>query len=214
MTQAEEIHALKAQIAELTRRFDAKNAPPAPVKIAQPKPVEDEGTRVSYPAPLSTFIMPSSAELKQLLAIVLAKFPQLAPDMSDRWADNNEAKFLKQFGAAFYAIGLMHRTEKPDKKRYVSFFVDHAEDLLRAHGASADIGPAFLPACLAHGDVPISDWRIDGVVLEIGLNIYRIGRPATDAWKRVLATGCTIPLIAPPSSRNYPRPDVRIGSVA
>jgi hypothetical protein len=210
MTNAEEIATLKAQIAELERRFDAQVAPPAPVKMLQPKPVEDEGTRVSYPAPLSTFVMPSSTELTQLLAIVLRKFPRLAPDMTDRWADNNEVKFSRQFAAAFRAVGMMHRSEKPDKKRYPSYFVDHGEDLLRSLGPHAEIGPAFTVACLAHGDVPISDWRLDAVVLEFGLNIYNIGRPATDAWRKVLATGCTIPLIAPPSSRNYPTPGVRI----
>jgi hypothetical protein len=214
MTNADEIALLKSQIAELKSRFDAKDAPPAPVKIAQPKPVEDEGTRVSYPAPLSTFVMPSSTELKQLLAIVLAKFPRLAPDMTDRWANNNEANFAKQFAAAFRAVGMMSRTEKPDKKHFPSYFISHAEDSLRALGAYAEIGPAFLPACLAWGDVPVSDWRIDGVVLELGLNIFRIGRPATDAWRKVLATGRTIELIAPPSSRNYPTSGVRIGSVA
>ena len=213
MTQAEEIHALKEQIAELTRRFDAKDAPPAPVKSA-PKPVEEEGTRVSYPQPVSTFVMPSQDELKQLLAIVLAKFPRLAPDMSDRWANNNEVKFAKQFAAAFRAVGMMHRSEKPDKKRYVQYFIDHGDNLLRALGPHAEIGPAFLPACLAHGDVPISDWRIDGQVLEFGLNIYRIGRPATDAWRKVLATGNTIALIAPPLSRNYATPIFRVDNVA
>jgi hypothetical protein len=213
MTQAEQIVALQAQITELKARFDAKDAPPAPVKIAV-KPLEDEGTRVSYPTPVSTFVMPSSSELKQLCDIVLRKFPRLAPDMSDRWADNNEVKFAKQFAAAFRAVGMMHRADKPDKKHYVSYFIDHGDDLLRALGPSAEIGPAFLPACLAHGDVPISDWRLDGVVLEIGLNIFRIGRPATDAWRRVLSTGNTIALIAPPSSRNYPTPNVRIGNVA
>jgi hypothetical protein len=130
--------------------------------------------------------------------------------MTDRWANNNEANFAKQFAAAFRAVGLMHRMPAPDKKHYPSYFISHAEDSLRALGASADIGPGFLPACLAHGDVPISDWRIDGVVVELGLNIFRIGRPATDAWKRVLSTGNTIALIAPPSSRNYPTPGVRV----
>jgi hypothetical protein len=62
--------------------------------------------------------------------------------------------------------------------------------------------------------VPISDWRIDGVVLEFGLNIYRIGRPATDAWRKVLSTGRTIELTAPPSSRNYATPVFRVDSVA
>ena len=214
MTNAEEIAALKSQIAELERRFDAKDAPPAPVKIAQPKPVEEEGTTVFYPPPVSTFVMPSSDELKRLREIVLRKFPKLAPDTTDRWSQNNEADFARQFDAAFRAVGMMSRTEKPDKKHFPSYFISHAEDSLRALGAYADIGPAFLPACLAWGDVPISDWRIDGVVLELGLNIFRIGRPPTDAWRRVLATGNTIAVIAPPSSRNYPTPGVRIGNVA
>jgi hypothetical protein len=213
MTNAEEIAALKAQIAELTRRFDAKDAPPAPAKIAV-KPIEEDGARISYPAPLSTFAMPSSAELDQLREIVLRKFPQLAPDTRGKWAQEDAAKFPKQFAAAFRAVGMMHRSEKPDKKRYPSYFIQHGEDSLRAFGASAEIGPAFLPACLAHGDVPISDWRIDGVVLELGLNIYRIGRPATDAWKRVLATGRTIELIAPLASRNYATPVFRVDNVA
>jgi hypothetical protein len=208
--QSAKTAALESELAALKAQ---QNTPPAPAKIA-PKPVEPEGTTVFYPPPRSDFVMPSSDELKRLREIVLRKFPKLAPDITDRWADNNEAKFARQFDAAFKALGAMHRADKPDKKRYVSFFVDHAEDSLKALGAYADIGPAFLPACLAHGDIPISDWRIDGVVLELGLNIYRIGRPATDAWRRVLATGNMTPLIAPPSTRNYPTLGVRIGSVA
>ena len=199
-----------AQLESDLAALKAQVAPPA--KIAPAMPIEDEGTRVFHIAPVSNFIMPSASELKRLREIVLAKFPRLAPDMSDRWADNNEVKFAKQFEAAFRAIAMMHRTEKPDKKRFPSYFIDHGDDLLRALGPHAEIGPAFTVGCLAHGDVPISDWRIDGVVLEFGLNIYRIGRPATDAWKRVLATGNTIALIAPPSSRNYPS-NVRIGNV-
>ncbi len=218
------LEALEAALAEQqakTANFEAEIAtlkaqvaPPAPVKIAQPKPIEDEGTRVSYPAPMSTFVMPSPDELKRLLAIVLAKFPRLAPDMTDRWADNNEIKFAGQFAAAFRAVGMMHRADKPDKKHYPSYFIDHGDDLLRALGPHAEIGPAFLPAVLAWGDVPVSDWRIDGVTLEIGLNIFRIGRPATDAWRRVLSTGSAIALIAPPSSRSYPMLQFRVDNVA
>jgi hypothetical protein len=215
MTNAEEIALLKSQIAELKSRFDAKDAPP--VKIAT-KPVEPEGTQIFYPAPVSSFTMPSPAELSQLRDIVFAKYPRLnvTEGMVFR-GDNeaNEAEYFKQFCASFRALGAMHRTERPDKKHYISFWMDLASDWLKTVRDSTSIsGLPFIAAVLAHGDICYSGLFVDGATFEVGLNAYRMGKPPGDAWKKVLATGRIVPMIAPLASKNYAIPTFRVVDVA
>jgi hypothetical protein len=218
MTQAEEIAELKSQIAELKSRFDAKDAPPAPVKMVQSKPVELEGTTVSYPQPRSAFIMPDETSLHSLLRVVFANVPKL--NQTDGLvfrgdAKQNEAEYFKQFCASFRALGALHRTEKPDRKRYVSYWIDVCEDLLKSMGNSTTLsGLPFLAAALSHGDIAYAGLFTEGCVPELGLNAYRMGKPPGDAWKQVLSTGRIIPMILPPSSRNYPTPPFRIVDVA
>jgi hypothetical protein len=217
MTQAEQIVALQAQITELKARFDAKDAPPAPVKIAV-KPLEDEGTRVSYPTPRSAFIMPSGSELKQLCDVVFAKVPKLnqADGLVFRGTtEENNAEYFRQFCASFRALGALHRSEKPDRKRYLSYWIDACEDLLKSMGNSTTLsGLPFLAAALSHGDIAYAGLFTEGCVPELGLNAYRMGKPPGDAWKRVLSTGHVLPMILPPASRNYAPPPFQIVGVA
>lgn len=136
-----------------------------------PPPVE--GTTVTVLAPVSHFTMPSPAELLKLADIVRAHYPNFV------FTDS-------AFASAFRALGYLRRTDAPDRKHYASHWCEECEIILRSWSDGADIGAAFLPAVLAHFDIPFSDWTADGVCLEVGLDSYT-GRPATDAWKRVLS---------------------------
>jgi hypothetical protein len=217
MTNAEQIAVLQAQVAELKSRLDAKDAPPAPAKIVT-KPRDEEGTTVSFPVPHSAFIMPSQDELRRLRDIVFANYPKLnvTEGLVFR-GDNeqNEAEYFRQFCASFRALGAMHRTEAPDRKRYISFWIDHCEGWLKTMGNSTTItGLPFLAAALSHGDIVYAGLFTDGCVPELGLNAYRIGRPPSDAYRSVLSTGRVLAMIAPPSSRNYATPPFRVVGVA
>jgi hypothetical protein len=213
-TTLDRIAQLEADLAALK----AQVAPAAPVKAAQPKPIIEEGTRVINIAPRSEFIMPSTDELHRLRAIVAAKFPKL--NVTDGLifrgdAEQNEQEYFKQFCASFRALGALHRTERPDRKRYVSYWIDTCEDLLKAVGNSTSIsGLPFIAAALSHGDVCYSGLFVEGSVLELGLNSFGIGKPPRDAWKRVLSTGHVLPMILPPASRNYAPPPFQIVGVA
>jgi hypothetical protein len=217
MSQADEITALRAQVTELTRRLDAKDTPPAPVKSAA-KPVEPEGAQIFYMVQRSNFVMPSTDELRRLCDIVFAKFPKL--NVTDGLvfrgdSEQNEAEYFRQFCASFKALGAMHRTENPDKKHYISFWMDLASDWLKTVRDSTSIsGLPFIAAVLAHGDICYSGLFVDGATFEVGLNAYAMGKPPRDAWRGVLATGQILPMRVPPSSRNYATPNVRIVDVA
>jgi hypothetical protein len=162
--------------------------------------------------------MPSTDELHRLRDIVAAKLPRL--NVTDGLvfrgdAQQNEAEYFKQFCASFRALGALHRTEKPDRKRYLSHWIEACEDLLKAVGNSTSIsGLPFLAAALSHGDIPYAGLFTDGAVPELALHAYGIGRPPRDAWKKVLSTGSILPMIAPPSSKNYAAPVFRVDHVA
>jgi hypothetical protein len=214
MSQADEITALRAQVTELTRRLDAKDAPPPPAKMVQPKPVKVEGAQIFYPAPVSNFVMPSTDELHRLRDIVAAKIPRLnvTEGLVFRGdVEQNETEYFRQFCASFRALGALHRSEKPDRKRYLSYWIDACEDLLKSMGNSTTLsGLPFLAAALSHGDIAYAGLFAEGCVPELGLNAYRIGKPPRDAWKQVLSTGRILAMVLPPASRNYAIPIFRV----
>jgi hypothetical protein len=209
VTNAEEIHALKEQIAELNRRFDAQVAPPAPVKAAPKPPVEEEGTRISYPAPRSLFEMPDDAQLERLAQIVFTKFPTLRPTFSGRWAQEDQLEFDRGFRSAFFALGHIERRVDVDHKRALSFWVQLCEDTCRALGRYASIpGSALVVAAVASGNIKyiLAD-RMNGIVPELGLCFgSNMGKLPGNEWRTVLATGRIIPPVTPPRSQNYPQP--------
>jgi hypothetical protein len=110
--------------------------------------------------------MPTIDELHRLMDVVLAKFRTLAPDTSGRTgAEEREEAYFKSFCAAFRALGYMRRTEEPDHKHYPQHWTDVAQILLRSLGDYTELSrAAFTCAALAHGDIPWTDWRIDGSV--------------------------------------------------
>jgi hypothetical protein len=205
-TELEQLKTEHAALGERIRRLEGK-APP------KPAPVDPEGATLRYPVPPSKFVMPNDDELGRLRAIVCAKVPRLAVADGLIWRgdkEDNDAEHFKQFTAAFQALGAMHRTEMPDRKHYLHHWTDHCETWLKGSGESTDLSFApFVCACLAHGDVAYSGLFVDGEVLELGLNAYGIGRPAGDAWRRVLETGELL-LPSPPAMRLAPASPSRV----
>jgi hypothetical protein len=190
-----------------------------PIMVAskvEPKWEEPE-VRITYPAPITFFVMPSAAELKQLFEIACRRLDQLGlpRDFSGRRAEEKEEDFFRQFCAAFRALGFIGRGEALDHKHAVSYWISTAEQILRELGGASETltGLSFLTATLAHGDVLYNDVRDFPYVREFGLREYG-GRPATDKWRGVLARGSTMEPVAVKSQypSHYPmsQPSVRI----
>jgi hypothetical protein len=195
---------LEARVAALEGKSDPRPAP----KLMP----EDDGVRIAFPLPVTGFAMPSEAELRRLLSIVGARFPNLRPKFSGPRAEADEIEYFRQFGAAFRALGHMGRSDALDRKHAATFWADSAEDLLRAQGASetVSVGP-LTTALIAHGDILFSDVARFPYDLEFGLCIGDAGRPARDAWRRVLNTGQAPAPVAVASARMpAPQSSVRI----
>jgi len=127
-----------------------------------PRQTKDEGTKVSYPVE-NAVADPSAEERQQLLKIVLQHYPSLAP------SQNRQNEFENDFRRAFSALGRIGRGEEPDRRRYVSYFIDELRPLMGGYVC----GQAFLAAALAHGDVPfVTEVPNGGVLWELGLKIH------------------------------------------
>lgn len=198
-TDAEEITALKAQIADNTARLAALEAKQSR-KSATQSPVE-RGVTISELAPVVACALPNPDQLRELATIVLREFPKLAPahrhGARDWEIEDVERRWHRGFEASFLALGAMRRIDQPDYAHYASHHLDHAQNWLRSYGICTDIGDALFPAALAFGDITWVDPRVDGQVLALGLSPY-VGRPASaEAWRKVLATGELLPPSAP-----------------
>jgi hypothetical protein len=158
--------------------------------------------------------MPSDAELRTLLKIVLAKYPRLDP-ARDRGLDpdpdrvlEREARFTREFRRAFFALGFLGRLPGIETKntKALSWWSDYCGDVLRGQHQDDDVnGRTLALAVLAHGDIPhtIGDRFPFDVIL--GLTYPSAGVPAGDAWRRVLTTANLRPASALPP--NYDRED-------
>jgi hypothetical protein len=177
--------ALRAEVAALKNMQGRRTAIPVH------RPVERELT-VTTPAPVSTFKMPTLDQLAKLLDIVGRHFPSLlsvdGPAFEGTSTERHK-QYCEQFEGAFLAIGNMKRKDRPDTTVYLSYHIEVAESVLKSFGRPSMTirGNAFLAACLAHFDVPVSSIgrQHEGIVTEIGLHQY-VGRPAGDAWRRII----------------------------
>jgi hypothetical protein len=210
MTQADEISSLKAQVAELTRRLDAKDAPPAPAKSAM-KPIEDEGVHISTPKPWNDcFIAPLPDELIRLREAVLKRYPVLRPSNLDDEFESE--KFAREFANTFHALSLVRRAEAVDTKRALWFWVDHLNEVGKAAGLPSIDGSALYAAAIGHSDILYVDPNAAnmGVTRSLGLQFYGSGRRATDCWKRTLHGQILAPSIPPQTREFYPTPQPRV----
>jgi hypothetical protein len=180
-TTEQRIAQLEAEIAQLKAGHRDPRAAPVADQYEQ-------GVRITQLVEPSNFVRPTEKELRKLYDIVLAKYPQLVPRLSARWADDERREHFDGFVWSFERLGYVGRTSAPDTRRYVNHWVEEAKDWLRLHrpAHSGNIGAGFLIATIAHGDIcftPGDENR--GVVWTIGVTPFG-GAKATDAWLRVL----------------------------
>jgi hypothetical protein len=193
MNTEQRIAALEAELAELK----------APKQAAPSRPIDDRaGVRIVQLTEPSNFVRPTNKELRQLYDIVLGKYPQLAPRLSARWADDERQEHFDGFTWAFERLGFIGRAAAPDHKHYVNFWISEAQDWLRTHRPAhrGNIGAGYLVATLAHGDIcfTVGD-KQRGIVWAIGLTAHG-GAKASDAWRKVLNGELMPPVV---SERRY-----------
>jgi hypothetical protein len=118
------IQELERQVGELQReiatlRGDKPRVMPTPV------PRDDQrGVRILRLEEETSFVRPTNKELHSLLAVVLAKFPQLKPQHRDA------EEFFDGFEWAFERVGFLRRTDAPDVRHYVGFWASECRDWL------------------------------------------------------------------------------------
>ncbi len=194
ITKADETEArfarLEAENAALRAKVAALEAAAPKPKPVPPKPREEEGVRIiELPPDCGQFTKPSEAELRQLMRVVLAKYPTLAPDTRfARDIEERERDFFNQFRAAFIGLASITRTDAVDYKKFASFWIDEAEANARARGDSTTISlQPFIAAVVGHGDVAFTKFAESSDEKAFGLAIGGGGCLATDRWHEVLA---------------------------
>jgi hypothetical protein len=179
-----EIAVTQAEIAAITAELDGLKPRKAPAP-----PVDDQpGVRIMQIVEPSSFVRPTEKELRKLYDVVLARYPQLAPRLTARWADDERREHYDGYVWSFERCGYLGRLGAPDTRRYVNHWIAEAKDWLALHRPAhrGNIGAGFLHACLAHGDIPYTPGDENrGVVWAVGVTPYG-GAKATDAWRRVL----------------------------
>lgn len=184
---------LNARIAELERG----QAPKPP-----PKPVDEGGVRVMEML-TETSALPSPAEMKKLFVAVR----HLAPGkLDDRY---DEDKPFRGFCAAFRWVQNQTRTEQPNPKFALSYWLDACKSWLRQRDVIAnDVdGNSLVLAVYAAGDVCYVPHDLSrGQLWEFGLHEhYGRGRKASEsAWRNVMTSGAILPPSRPGRSREVP----------
>ncbi|MCJ2068307.1 hypothetical protein MKK75_05705 [Methylobacterium sp. J-030] len=179
--------ALEAQIARLTDRLAALETPPAAAvpTPAAPRPAAPEGMTVHTAIAGSGYVMPTEAQLRALHDMVVTTYPVLK-DTAGRLDGPDEP--FRRFAAAFRALGAIGRAPALNRDRAANWWVDHAQERLAGLGAVSDLNLAsFTAAVVAHGDIPFRALDRFPYELEFGLVAHGGGRPAGDAWRRLLA---------------------------
>lgn len=100
---------LRKRLAAIEERGSRKILPP---------PRVEEGARIIPQAPVSSFAMPSEAELTRLAEIVCGRYPALADTTGPAFEGTRQerrADWFTQFEASFFALGHMHRLAAPDR---------------------------------------------------------------------------------------------------
>jgi hypothetical protein len=201
------------RLAELERQAAAIQSEIAQLKAGrvspQPQPPKDDGVRIIAVNDERVDGLPNLREMQKLFAAVkhLAPWPLDAGDPD---------KPFRGFAASFRWLLNKGRSEQPNGKFALSFWIDNAKTWLRARNSVAsDIDATTLVlAAYAQGDVRyVPANPALGYVWELGLAEHG-GKPANaDAWRRVLREGAAS--ILPPSApsrRDAPLSQVRVVS--
>lgn len=188
-TEAMDLAKLKQELNVLTLRVRALELNTAKPPAALPRvPAEPQGVRISTPTARSTIDLPSEAEAEKIITVVGNRYPGLLPStLNSRWADQDRARFSQDFRRALEWVSTQGRADEVDRTRYMDFWTNQAEEFFRLRGQSGAIGGgALLAAVIGAGDVKFLPGDNQGNVWAIALKTFG-GRPATDAWRRVLS---------------------------
>ena len=171
-----EFEELKARVAALETKLAPKEAP-----AVAARPIENEGPRITTVIEVSRIKMPGQLERKRIREIVCDLYPKLRP------ADLDDSRFAWEFDTAFDRIACLGRTDETNRKYPLSWWIDEAMEWARLRNRTGDLrGAAFLVAVIGAGDVKFMQSDNNGNVWELGLSPYSGGRPATEAWRKVL----------------------------
>ena len=200
------------RLAELEAQHLALGAEIAKLKAerpAPPPPVRDELRIIALNDEITSG-MPDLRQMEKLYSIVrnLSPWPEM---LRDRYDDGRP---FRAFSSTFRWLMNVPRTDRPNGKVALSYWLDTARIWLRARNSvAADLNVnALVLAALACGDVCYcpGDSTL-GVVWELGLVEFG-GKPASpDAWRRILTQGAAA--VLPPSApaRRMPAPsNVRV----
>jgi hypothetical protein len=185
------------RIAALEAKIAAAQAELAEIKsgrVAPQQPPKDGGVRILQVLAERTDGLPSLKELEKLYSAV----KHLAP-----WPLNNkydEHKPFRGFCACFRWISNKGRTEFPNPKFALSFWLDQCKNWTKDRDSMTnDIsGNELVMAVFAAGDVKFCAANAQlGIVWELALSEYS-GRPASDAWRKILREGASA--VLPPSA--------------
>jgi hypothetical protein len=195
------------RLAELEAKAFALNAEIAKLKAgrpAQPPPPKDEGVRVLHLLDERTDL-PNLAELKKLHSAVR----NLVPETKSHDPDAG----FRGFCGAYRFVSNCGRIAVPNAKVSLTWWCDVMVDWLRQRSAmTLDItGASFIAAVLASGDILYVPHDSNlGHVWEFGIAPpgHGGGKPASDAWKRVLEGSVLAP--SRPSLRMAPPSPARV----
>jgi hypothetical protein len=164
----------------------------------------------------SNFVMPNDEQLRQLMRMVLTKYPVLDSSKSRDWTDRDGVERERSFKNAFWALAFFTRIESVEKKRVhaTSFWASEVDAFLHASDIwDFEISQGvFTLALIAHGDIahtPLDRWPLE---MSWGLQVGGGGHRATDIWKRVIKGEFRAPEVVQQTreSNSYPTPNVRI----
>ncbi len=138
--------------------------------------------------------MPTTGEMLQLRDIVLQAHPRFGPGdigISDR-------EWMTQFCGSFEALSAIPRQDFLETRYYMSFWIDHAEEILRRINMSMRLSNSpFICAALCWNDIPhdVGISQNPGQSINLGLAIGQGRQPNSDAWRELLVTRRLLPPI-------------------
>jgi hypothetical protein len=147
-----------------------------------PTPRAESSVKITYPT--QRFEVPTAEEFDRLSAIVLGRYPQLAP-RADREG------FDAQFRVAMQRLLHVGRKDTLDVQHGLEFWTDDCRNWQQQHQVAPGVfvgGAAIAAGVVACGDIlyaPLDRFPFD---LGFGLVAYGGGRPSTHKWREVLVT--------------------------
>jgi hypothetical protein len=161
-----------------TRMAGNRNAPIAAMAADGPVSASFQTAPAVRPAeerPLITYSveridgLPKDDDLQKLVTVVLRRHPELEPQSERR------DEFFRDFRSACNHIAGLPRTEKPNSKYALSWWLDY----LQSARGSVVRGPPYIVAALAQGDVRLcaGKWRARA---RLGIWASSLRRPPRD----------------------------------